>query len=240
MPAAVASDIARVRSLQRARQFPALSAEEELATDWTWLLDFTHQGQPLTEKEILFIVAYARNGFQSITDALKEMGKAAQQPKDPAKPDVSCVLSATVQAALAQATRNVVKGWECSLPKVHRTLFNILDSRITDVADVGAAGIALKDFRTVPPEKLDAIQEIVETRNAQGTQLRVRFYDKIASATTLARLLGGFTEKIEISVDVKGFEQRLATAIQRISADKVGEVIEGELLDGPTDTTSSL
>ena len=228
MPPEVASDIARVRSLGRARRMPALNAEEEQATDWTWLIDFTYQGQRLTEQEIIFIVAYAKTGFSSITEALKDMGKHAQQPNDPGKPDVSCVLSATVHAALAQATRQVVKGWECSLPKVYRTLFNILDAKITDVADVSAAGIVLKDFSTVPVDLLDSIQEIVETRNPAGTQLRIRWYDKIAAATTLARLMGGFTDKIEISVDIKGFEQRLASALQRIGKDE--DAIEGELV----------
>lgn len=216
--------------MQRGRLLPALAEEEGNATDWTWLIDFTHQGQHLTEQEILFIIAYAKNGFQSIRDALKEIGKEQKAgATDPGQPDISCTLSATVQAALSHATKHVVKGWECSLPKVHRTLFNILDSKVTDVMDVTAAGVALKDFADIPIEKLDAIQEIHETRNPQGTQIRVRFYDKIAAATTLARLLGGFApEKIDVNINIQGFETRLASALQRIGKDP--DVIEGELV----------
>lgn len=232
IPADIAEDLQRVRAVQRGRLLPTLAEEEGNATDWTWLIDFTHQGQHLTEQEILFIIAYAKNGFQSIQEALKECGKEqkSSKPTDPTAPDVSCLLSATVQAALSRATKHIVKGWECSLPKVHRTLFNILDSKPTDVMDVTAAGIALKNFSQIPIDKLDAIQEIHETRNPQGTQIRVRFYDKIAAATTLARLLGGFApEKVDININIQGFETRLASALQRIGKDP--DVIEGELVN---------
>ena len=235
LPTELREDLRRSHAIKKSRQMVPVDPEDP-ATDWTWLFDFEHQGKRLTAEEIQFIVAYAGTGFGCVTSALRQVKNTGITKKCNTRPKeldmAAYALSATVQAALATATRNAVKTWQSSLPKVHDTMVNILDAKVSDVMDVSAAGIVLKDFSEIPPEKLAAIQEIHEQRNAAGTQIRVKFYDKIAAATVLSRMLGGFApEKLEVSVDAKGFEQRLANALSRIGKDPDPTVIEGELVE---------
>lgn len=219
IPADIRNDLKRVHALKRSKRVDDLSPEEQLADDWTWLWDFEHNGEKLSEKEITFLIEYARSGFEDY----KKSAATAELYRGWIRP--------VVNAALHQLTKNTISQWQCSLAKVHRVLFHILESKPTDVMDVTPAGIVLKDFSKIDPAKLAAVQEIHEIRNHQGTQTRIKFYDKIASATTLARLMGGFSnEKVDVNITIKGFEDRLATALQRISHDDVidGEVVAGE------------
>lgn len=217
IPVEILDDISRIRALKHSKNIDDLPSEEKLVDDWTWLWDFEHEGVRLTEKEINFIIDYTRSGFKSPTESL-----------DRAKIYTNRWIRPVVNAALHQATKKAVKNWECSLAKVHRVLFNILESKPTDVMEVSPTGIILKDFSQIDPAKLDAVQEIHEIRNHQGTQIRIKFYDKIAAATNLTRMHGGFTtEKLDVNVNFKGFEDRLASALQRIAQD---DIIDGEII----------
>lgn len=217
IPVEIRDDLSRIRALKHSKDVADLPMEEKLVDDWTWLWDFEHEGVRLTENEINFIIDYARSGFKNPSESLNR-----------AKIWTDRWIRPVVNAALHHATKNAVKQWQCSLAKVHRVLFNILESKPTDVMDITPGGIILKDFSQIDPAKLDAIQEIHEIRNHQGTQTRVKFYDKIAAATNLTRMHGGFTtEKLDVNINFKGFEDRLASALQRISQD---DVINGEIV----------
>lgn len=188
------------------------------ADDFTWLWDFEYEGKKLTAKEITFLIAFAGTGFENLRHALYEAGMGS--PTDP-------WMNATLNAAMHEMTKDSVRQWQSNAGKIVKTLFNILNAKITDVIDVTPAGIVAKDLSKVDPNILDGIQEIHETRNHQGVQLRIKMYDKIAAANTAAKLFGlnqPETLKVEFSV----LDERLSTALQRIAHDP--EAIEGEVV----------
>lgn len=215
---AVAESLERLKPIRRARYVSDRTPEEMKADDYTWLWDFEYEGKKLTAKEITFLIAFAGTGFENLRHALYEAGMGA--PTDP-------WMNATLNAALHEMTKDSVRQWQSNAGKVGRLLFNILNAKITDVIDVTPGGIVAKDLSKVHPDTLDAIQEIHETRNHQGVQLRVKMYDKIAAAGTAMRMLGMHREdtlRVEFSV----LDERLSTALQRISRDP--EALEGEVV----------
>lgn len=130
-----------------------------------------------------------------------------------------------VLAALHEATKHAAQQWQISTSKVVRELASILDGNIADVCDVGPAGIIVKDFSKLPRHVTGAVQEIHETRNAQGTQIRIKLYDKMPAITLVTKLQGmAPAEKIDITVH--GLEDRLSAALQRVPLEIEGELVE--------------
>jgi hypothetical protein len=214
----IAHDIERISSLRRSHQIPDETPQDKLADDYTWLWDFEYQGEKLSAKEIEFIIIYAKQGFDKLTGALAKAGIASTT--DPwAKPRVC--------AALHEATKNMAKSWQINTAKVGRQIFNIIQSNISDVADIGPAGIVLKDFSQLPKHITDAVQEVHEVRNAQGTQIRVKFYDKLAAANIMLRVMNAFPKET-LQVEFSGLDEKLASAIQRLKSEP--KDIEGEVV----------
>lgn len=214
----LADILERVKPIRLARFISPRAPEELTADDYTWLWDFEYNGEKLSAKDIAFIIAFAKNGFERIRDSLREAGV------DPTKEPW---LKPVVNAALYRATQNSVNQWQCNASHITKTLKNILTARLTDVVDITPQGIGVKNIADIPHDALDAIQEIHETRNAQGTQLRIRMHDKIAAATTLARVMG-LMQQTTVNVEVNVLEDRLASALQRLGRDP--ETIDGEFL----------
>lgn len=216
----VADDIARIHAIKKAQSRPDELPSDKFADDFTWLWDFTYEGQKLTDKEINFIIVYMQNGFQVAWKAYC------------ATIDTNCTetyenrwAKPRVLAALHEATKHAVQQWQISTSKVVRELASILDGNIADVCDVGPAGIIVKDFSKLPRHVTGAVQEIHETRNAQGTQIRIKLYDKMPAITLVTKLQGmAPAEKIDITVH--GLEDRLSAALQRVPLEIEGELVE--------------
>jgi hypothetical protein len=122
----------------------------------------------------------------------------------------------------------MVQRWQISGNKVGRELASILNGNITDFCDVSAAGVTMKDLSKIPREVTSCIQEIHETRNAQGTQIRIKLYDKLAAANTAAKILELFPKETTINVMMTDLERRLSTGLQRLKSEPID--IEGELV----------
>lgn len=214
----VADDLARIHAIGKAQSRPDELPSDKFADDFTWLWDFTYEGQKLTDKEINFVVLYVRNGFQAAWKVFKDAtGNNDDGVERWAKP--------RVLAALHEATKHAVQQWQISTSKVVRELASILDGNIADVCDVGPAGIIVKDFSKLPRHVTGAVQEIHETRNAQGTQIRIKLYDKMPAITLVTKLQGmAPAEKIDITVH--GLEDRLSAALQRVPLEIEGELVE--------------
>jgi len=191
-----------------------------LADDFTWLWDFTYEGQTRTDKEINFVVLYVRDGFQAAWKAYYAAtgtNCAEEHEARWAKP--------RVLAALHEATKHAAQQWQISTSKVVRELASILDGNIADVCDVGPAGIIVKDFSKLPRHVTGAVQEIHETRNARGTQIRIKLYDKMPAINLVTKLRGMEPAK-EINITVSGLEDRLSAALQRVPLEIEGELVE--------------
>lgn len=198
----IAQGISRLQSAKRAKNPTDLAVEDLIADDYTWLWDFTYQGKPLTGGEIDFLIAFARTGF-------------AHPPSIDYK-DRPMLGRPQVQAALHEATKNAAHRWQISANKVGRELATILDGNITDFLDAGPTGIVLKDLTQIDRFKTGAIQEIHEIRNAQGVQIRIKLYDKIAAINTAARIMNLFPKET-LQVEITGLEDRLERAMQRVT-----------------------
>ena len=183
--------------------------EDSLADDYTWLYDFEYHGKKLSVEEITTILELAKNGFRLLASKSNVYSRSH------------------VQAALHEITKNTRNPWQISSAKIGRELASILNANITDFISVepGTNRISLKDLDSLPKEKTAAIQEVHEVRTAQGVQIRVKLYDKIAATNVAARMLDLFP-KDTIKVEITGLEERLASALQRVERD----AIDGECL----------
>ncbi len=191
------------------------SPEREAPVDFSLLLDFEHKGKKLTPHQMQFVIEYVGNRFVPG----KDVGRVADYFASP-----------VVLAALRAVTADAIQQNQITATRVVRELIPLISSNISDVMDISAAGITMKDFASLPREVTAAVQEVHEIRNAQGTQLRIKLYDKIAALNTLSKLLGFNKEQsqdISISVDVG---DRLSNALQRLKNSRQPDTIEGELV----------
>lgn len=198
---------------------------DETPADYSFLLDFEHGGTKLNPSELRAVMAYVGNGFQF------PAGDYIYQ---------SLYTKPTVLAALRAVTADAVKQYQVSPTRMVRELSKLIDSNISDVMEIGPGGILVKDFSELPREITACVQEVHEVRNAQGTQIRVKLYDKIGAINTLCKLLGFNKEKTEVNVTVD-VADRLSAALQRLRTvpNRDADVIEGHLalpaLEGPVD-----
>jgi hypothetical protein len=157
-----------------------------------------------------------RDGFQSAYLALQEAGKNGNGDR---------WATPVVLAALHEATKHARKQWQMNTGKVVREMASILSGNIADVCDIGPAGIVVKDFSTLPRHVTGAVQEVHETRNAQGTQIRIKLYDKTPILNLAVKLLAlAPSEKLDVTVH--GLEDRLSAALQRVPLEIEGELVE--------------
>ena len=212
------ADLEKATYHAHSRQLRSQEAEDLVAADYTWLWDFTYQGQKLETDEIEAVLFLAKNGF-----AFSRTGEnnAAYEKM------LHRIARPHVQAALHRATEEATSRWQISANKVGRELASVLNSNITDYLTFNGADnrITLKDLNRLPKEMTAAIQEIQETRTAQGVTVRVKLYDKMAAMNTAARIMNLFPKET-IKVEVTGLENKLSAALQRLQK----EPIEGEVV----------
>lgn len=219
----VADGLERVAIHQRQKFRGNEEPGDEVPADYAFLLDFTHDGKKLTPSELRAVLAYVGNGF------MLPAGDAVY---------TGLYTSPRVLAALRAITEDAVKQFQVNPNRIVRELSTLIGSNISDVMEIGPGGILVKDFSQLPREITAAVQEVHEVRNAQGTQIRVKLYDKVAAINTLCKLLGFNKEKTEVTVSVD-VGNRLDAALQRLKRVPEPDAIEGELarpaLEAPTD-----
>jgi hypothetical protein len=218
----VARGLRKAEYATGARYLRSQEAEDLVAEDYTWLWDFEYQGKKLDEPEIRAVLAIAKSGF-SLT-GMKASGDTGMMLKLIAKP--------IVQAALHEATKDEKYRWQISAHKMGRELASVMHSDIRDFITIDPVTnrISLKDLEKLPREMTCAIQEIHETRTAQGTQVRVKLYDKLAALNTAAKVLNLFPKEV-LSVEINGLEEKLAAALNRLEGPKTIEGTSEVLID---------
>lgn len=208
----ISKDLERLRSVKNAKLPTDSEASDKEAVDLTWLGLFEYQGTRLDAEEIMTVITYLKNGM---IDKPKSVG-GRQEALVLARPQV--------QAALHQATEHALRQWEINPSKILRNMHSILEGNITDFCDVNPAGITLKDLNTLPKHLTAAIQEVHEIRNAQGTQVKIKLYDKLPMINACIRLLDmNPAQKVEVTVS--GLEERLNEALKRVPLEIEGELV---------------
>jgi hypothetical protein len=218
-PEELHANLQRLSELRRSASLPD-APEDATADDLTWLYSFTYEGERLSGDEIAAIVRFTREGLfgnRSKTSRVDSQFRAFAEYC--ARP--------VVAAAMHRMTEHHLRQWEMNAGKVCRQLFSIVTANVTDVCDVTATGIRLKTLSDLPRHMTDAVQEIHETRNAQGTQLRIKFYDKVAAAGLALRLLDAMPKET-LKVEVEGLERLLETALRRSDLKGEYEVCDGD------------
>lgn len=219
----VADGLERVAIHQRQKFRGNEEPGDEIPADYSFLLDFTYDGKKLTPAELRAVLTFVGNGF------MMPPGDVIHIP---------LYTHPRVLAALHAVTEDAVKQFQINPNRVVRELSTLIGSNISDVMDIGPGGILVKDFSKLPREITAAVQEVQEVRNAQGTQIRVKLYDKVAAINTLCKLLGFNKEKTEVTVSVD-VGNRLDAALQRLKRVPEPDAIEGELaqpaLEAPAD-----
>lgn len=84
---------------------------------------------------------------------------------------------------------------ELSVEWTKAKLKRFAESKITDYFNIKKGNIYLKDLHKLPPEAIDCIQEISETKEG----IRIKLVDKKSSVTDIARILGLFDDKLSLS-----------------------------------------
>lgn len=219
----LSQSLAALKSYRRAVFGEDAEPEDVVPIDFSMLLGFEYQGQRLKDRDILFIV----NTLSGLREVTNRISAPDGTVKNNQGEEYSPALKPVVQAALHELTKNCRRRYQVSVDKVVRELLPMVESNITDVMDVTAAGMTLKDFSTLPRHLTAGVSEIQETRNAQGVQLRVKMHDKIAAIAQLTRLLGLNREKTTLQEVTININDRLSAALDRL---KNVPAIEGEVV----------
>jgi hypothetical protein len=216
----VARGLKKAEYATGARYLRSQEAEDLVAEDYTWLWDFEYEGKKLSEPEIRAVLTVAKAGFRLM--GIKTDGNIEWHIAKP-----------IVQAALHEATKDEKYRWQISAHKMGRELASVMHSDIRDFITIDPATnrISLKDLEKLPREMTCAIQEIHETRTAQGTQVRVKLYDKLAALNTAAKVMSLFPKET-ISLEINGLEEKLAAALHRLEGPKTIEGTSEVLIDG--------
>ncbi len=208
----IADEVQRVHTVFKRITNDEVKCADSVPVDYGVLLDFEYNGKKLTYEEMEFVATYIGNGFNSRRNLS-------------AQTITNFVARPIVIMAMRELTKDAIRQYQVNPNKLMRELGNIVDGNISDVCDITAAGIVLKDFSTLPRHITGAVEEVHEIRNAQGVQIRVKMHDKMGAINTLTKVLGMLAPQV-VDVNVHSeLEVKLANAIAR---GKEPLMIEGE------------
>lgn len=209
-----ADDIERIRALKKVtRNKPG--TEDDTPFDTGLLANFTYEGRHLTAKEAATVISFLSHGFPTIWKTQRDVKSTTE------------MFTPAVLAALHELTKDALNQFQINPNKVVRALGAIMDGNIADVCDINAQGISVKDFSKLPRRVTAAVKEIQETRNAQGTTLRIQMHDPQVAINALARILGMNQDKLTVDVSMD-LTERLDRALARVEPKPMD--IEGELV----------
>ncbi len=100
-----------------------------------------------------------------------------------------------VQAYIAEIENKTTEKVELSVQWVKDKLKRFSEAKITDYFEIRDGGVYLKDLHDLPPEIVDCIQEIHETKDG----IKIKLVDKKSSVTDIARTMGMFTDNINVN-----------------------------------------
>ena len=103
--------------------------------------------------------------------------------------------NAKVQAYIAEIENKTTKRVELSVQWIKEKLKRFSEAKITDYFEIKSGSVYLKNLHDLPPEIVDCIQEIQETKDG----IKIKLVDKKSSVTDLARTFGMFTDNINVT-----------------------------------------
>lgn len=153
-----------------------------------------------------------------------------------------------VQHAMKIAMRYRMEQLALSPERVFDELASLGFSDMSDIAEIVDGRLHIKDTAGMSRRARHAIAEITETRNNQGTTIKVRMHDKLGALTQLARALGMNQDKVQIEDNRSAADTINAARERVINARKASgqdaDVAEAEYTDvtdeqpaGGTDTS---
>ena len=92
-----------------------------------------------------------------------------------------------------------MKGLEITPERVMAEYAKLAFSDMRRIATYGPNGVALKDQSEIADDDSAAIAELSETRTKDGGSIRFKLHDKKGALDSIARTLGMFTDKTEIT-----------------------------------------
>ena len=104
-----------------------------------------------------------------------------------------------VQAFIAELQAEVAEKLEISQERIVAELARIGFSNIGDYLAFGPDGVLLKDSLNLSRAQLSAVSEVTETKTEVGGSVKFKLHDKLAALEKLAKHLGMFKDKVELT-----------------------------------------
>jgi phage terminase small subunit len=105
-----------------------------------------------------------------------------------------------VQEAIEAAVTARIRRLHLSQDRVLEEYARLAFSNIGDYVDWNAGHITVRAKNEITLDKRAAIQEITETTNREGTQIKLKLYDKKQALDAIAKHMGMFNEKLTIEM----------------------------------------
>lgn len=103
--------------------------------------------------------------------------------------------NAKVREYIDSIEMKTTKEVELSVSWVKEKLKRFSEAKITDYFTIKKGFIEVKDFNKIPPEIIDCIQEIQQTKDG----IKIKLVDKKSSVTDIGKVFGMFTDNIHLT-----------------------------------------
>lgn len=148
-----------------------------------------------------------------------------------------------VKAAIDKVLAERSKRTGVSADRVILEYAKIAFSDMRNFAEWGPSGITLKSCDDLSPDDSACIAELSETETKDGGSIRFKLHDKKGALDSLAKHLGMFTDKLELTgkdggpVEIESVREKIASKLSSIAA-RIGSQANPEKPDeqGTPDT----
>lgn len=130
-----------------------------------------------------------------------------------------------IQAAIQEGQKRIAHNLGVTAERIVTEYARIAFADMGALADWNARGMTIRPSNEIVPDQTAAIQEVVLTPAKDGgISIRIKLHDKIRALDSLARHLGMFEDKVNVTVP--SLAERLRQAQERVE--------KAEMLDGKT------
>lgn len=186
---------------------------------------------PLTTIQATILDHWFASGCGSFTKAMEKAGFPPE--KNLFRRAQEMLMLPQVQEEIRRRRNEMSAAYSVDEPRIVAEMARIAFTSPGDLIQVDDDGSVEMDLRLMTPDHRACISEFVSDttygrHGAKTVRTRVKFASKQSALDSLARIMGMFKDKVEISA-VEDFAARVQEARERVR----GQVIEGELVDGP-------
>lgn len=124
-------------------------------------------------------------------------------------------------------------GWRASNMRVTAEMIvqeyaRLAFSNMRDFAAFGPDGVTLKDIAEMPEDATRCIAEVSETKSAEGGSIKFKLHDKKGALDSLARHLGMFVDKTEVTGKDGG---PIEVKLRHDTVERLWGLMSGKLID---------